>query len=65
MAQWKQFLVRGHIWSCVELFSEIEHKMALVSIIITMDTRPPEKLVMPCSDKNAIHLSLRLCVKSF
>ena len=34
------------IWSCVELFSEIEHKMALASIIITMETRPPEKLVI-------------------
>ena len=28
-----------HIWS-------IEHYMALLGIIITMDTRPPEKLVM-------------------
>ena len=35
-----------HIWSRLELFNEIEHKMALISIIITMDTRPPEKLVM-------------------
>ena len=34
----------GLVWR--ELFSEIEHKMALVSIIISMNTRPPEKLVM-------------------
>ena len=51
MTQWKCFVPDtpsfcDHIWSHVELFSEIEHKMALVSIIITMDTQPPEKLVM-------------------
>ena len=35
-----------HIWSCVELFGDIEHKIALVSIIIAMETQPPEKLVV-------------------
>ena len=40
--------------SCLNVnFSDIEHKMALVSIIITMDTLPQEKLVMY---KNQINL---------
>ena len=51
ITQWKCFVPDtpsfcDHVWSCVKLFSETEHKMALVSIIITMGTRPPEKLVM-------------------
>ena len=51
MTQWKSFAQGApsfcdHIWFCVKLFSEIEHKLALASIIITMDTQPPEKLVM-------------------
>ena len=35
-----------HIWYRVELFSEIQNKMALASITIAMETQPPEKLVM-------------------
>ena len=51
MTQWKCFVpdtpsFSDHIWSHVELFIDIEHKMAQVSIIIAMGTRPPEKLVM-------------------
>ena len=51
MTQWKCFVPDtpsfcNHIWSCVDLFSEIEHKTALVSIIITMDTQHLEKLVI-------------------
>ena len=51
MTQWKCFVPDtpsfcDHIWSRVEFFSKIEHKKALVSIIIAMDTRSPEKLVM-------------------
>ena len=46
MTQWKCFVPDtpsfcDHIWSCKN-----EHKMALVSIILAMDTRPPEKLAM-------------------
>ena len=51
MTQWKCFIPDtpsfcDHIWACVELFGEIGRKMAVVSITIDMDTRPPEKLVM-------------------
>ena len=44
MTQWKGF-VSGHtfpLWP----YGEIEHKLALVRIIIAMDTQLPEKLVM-------------------
>ena len=49
--QWKCFVSTtpsfcDYIWSYVELFSETEHKMALINIIIAMDTLPLEKLVM-------------------
>ena len=30
----------------MEIFSEISHKMAMVSIVIAMETQSPEKLVM-------------------
>ena len=38
--------MHDHIWSRAELFNKIYHKMALVSIVIAMEKRPPEKLVM-------------------
>ena len=50
MTQWKCFVpvtpFCDHIWFRVELFSKIQHNKALVSIIIVMDTRLLEKLVM-------------------
>ena len=47
MIQWKSFVPDTPFCDhSVKLISETEHKMALVSIIIAMDTRPLEKLVM-------------------
>ena len=58
MTQWKCFVPGtpsfcDHTWFYVELFSETEHKMALISIIIAMDTRPSEKLVMKKERSNS------------
>ena len=36
----------ANMWSHMELFSEISHNVALVTVTIAMETRPPEKLVM-------------------
>ena len=58
MTKWKYFVPDtpsfcDHIWPYVELFGEIEHKMALASIIIPMDTRSLEKLKMAHTVKRA------------
>ena len=44
-SSWYAFLY-DHIWSHLEYFSEIYHKMAIVIIMIAVETWPPEKLVM-------------------
>ena len=54
MTHWKCFVldlpsICDHIWYCVELFSETEHKMALLSILIAMDKRPQENLLIEFS----------------
>ena len=39
---WHTFFLRPYMWSCLELFSAIEHKLAQINIIITMNTQPQE-----------------------
>ena len=57
------FFLWTYIWSCVELFNAIEHETALVGIIIAMDTRPPEKLVMVTNFQHCTWLRPTSCTK--